>query len=130
MYELKVVTRFAAAHHSRRGLDGDRVEHVDFGLLLGPGKVKLASRKGTVLVLDEGWAVYVGHGMAAWMTNGEPVYGAMAGRYRAAYRLVPGFGLLDFQIPGGRFLARVLRGVTPGPSPAWMAGQARMVTPF
>jgi arginyl-tRNA synthetase len=30
-----------------------RVEHVDFGLLLGPGRVKLASRKGQVLVLDE-----------------------------------------------------------------------------
>lgn len=30
-----------------------RVEHVDFGLLLGPGRVKLASRKGEVLVLDE-----------------------------------------------------------------------------
>ncbi|HEX6884354.1 MAG TPA: arginine--tRNA ligase, partial [Planctomycetota bacterium] len=30
-----------------------RVEHVDFGLLLGPGRVKLASRKGDVLVLDE-----------------------------------------------------------------------------
>ncbi|HVS18032.1 MAG TPA: arginine--tRNA ligase [Planctomycetota bacterium] len=30
-----------------------RVEHVDFGLLLGPGRVKLASRKGTVLILDE-----------------------------------------------------------------------------
>ncbi len=31
----------------------ERVEHVDFGLLLGPGRVKLASRKGAVLVLDE-----------------------------------------------------------------------------
>ena len=30
-----------------------RVEHVDFGLLLGPGRVKLASRKGAVLVLDD-----------------------------------------------------------------------------
>ena len=30
-----------------------RVEHVDFGLLLGPGRTKLASRKGDVLVLDE-----------------------------------------------------------------------------
>jgi len=31
-----------------------RVEHVDFGLLLGPGRVKLASRKkGQVLVLEE-----------------------------------------------------------------------------
>jgi arginyl-tRNA synthetase len=31
----------------------DRVEHVDFGLLLGAGLVKLATRKGQVLVLDE-----------------------------------------------------------------------------
>jgi arginyl-tRNA synthetase len=30
-----------------------RVEHIDFGLLLGPGRVKLASRKGEVLVLDD-----------------------------------------------------------------------------
>lgn len=31
-----------------------RIEHIDFGLLLGPGRVKLASRnKGEVLVLDE-----------------------------------------------------------------------------
>lgn len=30
-----------------------RVQHVDFGLLLGPGRTKLASRKGAVLVLDE-----------------------------------------------------------------------------
>jgi len=30
-----------------------RIEHVDFGLLLGPGRVKLASRKGEVLVLDD-----------------------------------------------------------------------------
>jgi arginyl-tRNA synthetase len=30
-----------------------RVEHVDFGLLLVPGRVKLASRKGAVLVLDD-----------------------------------------------------------------------------
>jgi arginyl-tRNA synthetase len=31
-----------------------RVEHVDFGLLLGPGRVKIASRKrGEVLVLDD-----------------------------------------------------------------------------
>jgi arginyl-tRNA synthetase len=30
-----------------------KVEHVDFGLLLGPGRVKLASRKGEVLVLDD-----------------------------------------------------------------------------
>jgi arginyl-tRNA synthetase len=30
-----------------------RVEHVDFGLLLGPGRSKLASRSGEVLVLDD-----------------------------------------------------------------------------
>ncbi|MBM3975815.1 MAG: arginine--tRNA ligase [Planctomycetes bacterium] len=30
-----------------------RVEHVDFGLLLGPGRVKIASRRGEVLVLDD-----------------------------------------------------------------------------
>ena len=30
-----------------------RIEHVDFGLLLGAGRVKLASRKGAVLVLDD-----------------------------------------------------------------------------
>jgi arginyl-tRNA synthetase len=30
-----------------------QVEHIDFGLLLGPGRTKLASRKGAVLVLDE-----------------------------------------------------------------------------
>lgn len=30
-----------------------RVEHIDFGLLLGPGRTKLASRKGAVLVLDD-----------------------------------------------------------------------------
>jgi len=30
-----------------------RVEHVDFGLLLGAGRAKLASRKGDVLVLDD-----------------------------------------------------------------------------
>jgi arginyl-tRNA synthetase len=30
-----------------------RIEHVDFGLLLGSGRVKLASRKGAVLVLDD-----------------------------------------------------------------------------
>ncbi len=45
--QLKAVLR-------RLGLDWEpRVEHVDFGLLLGPGRVKLASRKGTVLILDE-----------------------------------------------------------------------------
>jgi arginyl-tRNA synthetase len=46
--QLKAVLR-------RMQLDWEpRVEHVDFGLLLGPGRVKLASRKkGQVLVLDE-----------------------------------------------------------------------------
>lgn len=39
---------------ARMGLAWEkRVEHVDFGLLLGPGRVKLASRKGAVLVLDD-----------------------------------------------------------------------------
>ena len=38
----------------RMALDWEpRVEHIDFGLLLGPGRVKLASRKGAVLVLDD-----------------------------------------------------------------------------
>lgn len=38
----------------RMGIEWEsRVEHVDFGLLLGSGRVKLASRKGEVLVLDE-----------------------------------------------------------------------------
>jgi len=38
----------------RMGLEWEsRVEHIDFGLLLGPGRTKLASRKGAVLVLDE-----------------------------------------------------------------------------
>ncbi len=45
--QLKAVLR-------RMGIDWEpRVEHVDFGLLLGAGRVKLASRKGTVLILDE-----------------------------------------------------------------------------
>jgi arginyl-tRNA synthetase len=45
--QLKAVLR-------RMGCDWEpRVEHVDFGLLLGPGRVKLASRKGEVLVLDD-----------------------------------------------------------------------------
>src|SRR5262245_11996969 len=45
--QLKAVLR-------RMGCEWEpRVEHVDFGLLLGPGRVKLASRKGEVLVLDE-----------------------------------------------------------------------------
>ncbi len=45
--QLKAVLR-------RMGCEWEpRVEHVDFGLLLGPGRVKLASRKGEVLVLDD-----------------------------------------------------------------------------
>jgi arginyl-tRNA synthetase len=45
--QLKTVLR-------RMGCEWEaRVEHVDFGLLLGPGRVKLASRKGEVLVLDD-----------------------------------------------------------------------------
>ncbi len=39
----------------RMGADYEaRVEHIDFGLLLGPGRVKMAARnRGTVLVLDD-----------------------------------------------------------------------------
>ena len=38
----------------RMGLEWEaKVEHIDFGLLLGPGRAKLASRKGAVLVLDD-----------------------------------------------------------------------------
>jgi arginyl-tRNA synthetase len=38
----------------RMGLEWEpKVEHIDFGLLLGPGRTKLASRKGAVLVLDD-----------------------------------------------------------------------------
>jgi arginyl-tRNA synthetase len=46
--QLKAVLR-------RMGVEWEpRIEHIDFGLLLGPGRVKLASRKkGEVLVLDE-----------------------------------------------------------------------------
>lgn len=45
--QLKAVLR-------RMGCEWEpRVEHVDFGLLLGPGRIKLASRKGEVLVLDD-----------------------------------------------------------------------------
>lgn len=52
--EQKLHFRQLAAVLARIGLEwGERVVHVDFGLLLGPGRVKLASRKGTVLVLDE-----------------------------------------------------------------------------
>lgn len=52
--EQKLHFRQLKAVLVRLGLDWEpRVEHVDFGLLLGPGRVKLASRKGTVLILDE-----------------------------------------------------------------------------
>src|SRR5688572_2932170 len=52
--EQKLHFRQLRAVLQRMGLEwGARVEHVDFGLLLGPGRVKLASRKGTVLILDE-----------------------------------------------------------------------------
>jgi arginyl-tRNA synthetase len=52
--EQKLHFRQLKAVLTRMGLDWEpRVEHVDFGLLLGPGRVKLASRKGTVLILDE-----------------------------------------------------------------------------
>ena len=52
--EQKLHFRQLKAVLKRLGLEWEpRVEHVDFGLLLGPGRVKLASRKGTVLVLDE-----------------------------------------------------------------------------
>ncbi len=52
--EQKLHFRQLRAVLARLGCDWrERVEHVDFGLLLGPGRVKLASRKGEVLVLDE-----------------------------------------------------------------------------
>jgi len=52
--EQKLHFRQLRAVLRRMGCDWEsRVEHVDFGLLLGPGRVKLASRKGEVLVLDE-----------------------------------------------------------------------------
>jgi arginyl-tRNA synthetase len=52
--EQKLHFRQLKAVLKRMALDWEpRVEHVDFGLLLGPGRVKLASRKGEVLVLDE-----------------------------------------------------------------------------
>jgi arginyl-tRNA synthetase len=52
--EQKLHFRQLKAVLVRLGLEWEpRVEHVDFGLLLGPGRVKLASRKGTVLILDE-----------------------------------------------------------------------------
>ena len=52
--EQKLHFRQLKAVLTRMGYEwGARVEHVDFGLLLGPGRVKLASRKGEVLVLDD-----------------------------------------------------------------------------
>ena len=52
--EQKLHFRQLKAVLTRMGVEWEpRVEHVDFGLLLGPGRVKLASRKGEVLVLDD-----------------------------------------------------------------------------
>lgn len=52
--EQKLHFRQLKAVLKRMGLDWEpKVEHIDFGLLLGPGRTKLASRKGAVLVLDE-----------------------------------------------------------------------------
>jgi arginyl-tRNA synthetase len=53
--EQKLHFRQLKAVLARMGLEWNaRVEHVDFGLLLGPGRVKIASRKrGEVLVLDD-----------------------------------------------------------------------------
>ncbi len=52
--EQKLHFRQLKAVLVRMQLDWEpRIEHVDFGLLLGKGRVKLASRKGEVLVLDE-----------------------------------------------------------------------------
>jgi arginyl-tRNA synthetase len=52
--EQKLHFRQLKAVLKRMGMDWEpRVEHVDFGLLLGAGRVKLASRKGEVLVLDD-----------------------------------------------------------------------------
>jgi len=52
--EQKLHFRQLKAVLARMGCEwAARVEHVDFGLLLGPGRVKLASRKGEVLVLDD-----------------------------------------------------------------------------
>jgi arginyl-tRNA synthetase len=52
--EQKLHFRQLKAVLTRMGYEwGERVQHVDFGLLLGPGRVKLASRKGEVLVLDD-----------------------------------------------------------------------------
>ena len=52
--EQKLHFRQLKAVLKRMGMEWEpRVEHIDFGLLLGPGRVKLASRKGQVLVLDD-----------------------------------------------------------------------------
>jgi arginyl-tRNA synthetase len=52
--EQKLHFRQLKAVLKRMGCEWEaQVEHVDFGLLLGPGRVKLASRKGEVLVLDD-----------------------------------------------------------------------------
>src|SRR5262245_48147758 len=52
--EQKLHFRQLKAVLKRMGCEWEAsVEHVDFGLLLGPGRVKLASRKGEVLVLDD-----------------------------------------------------------------------------
>lgn len=52
--EQKLHFRQLKAVLKRMGLDWEpKVEHIDFGLLLGPGRTKLASRKGAVLVLDD-----------------------------------------------------------------------------
>ncbi len=52
--EQKLHFRQLKAVLKRLNVDWEpRIEHVDFGLLLGPGRAKLASRKGDVLVLDE-----------------------------------------------------------------------------
>lgn len=52
--EQKLHFRQLKAVLKRMGLEFEpRVEHVEFGLLLGPGRVKLASRSGEVLVLDD-----------------------------------------------------------------------------
>jgi arginyl-tRNA synthetase len=52
--EQRLHFRQLRATLNRLGVDWhERVEHVDFGLLLGKGRVKLASRQGEVLVLDD-----------------------------------------------------------------------------
>jgi arginyl-tRNA synthetase len=63
--EQKLHFRQLKAVLKRMHLDWEpRVEHTDFGLLLGPGRVKLASRKGTVLILDELLDEVVGEALA------------------------------------------------------------------